>query len=255
MKSTQDSRSDIKLNAEHYTQHSATQYGLAHEWIDAFPLQGNEQILDVGCGDGRITAELAHLVPKGAVLGIDSSPAMITHAKHQFQISNLSFQQIRAEEFESIKQFDLILCVNVLHWLRNPEKAVAKMVAHLAPKGTLYLLTYPQESPYWTFLSETLSHFKLPDTTRFLSTEKYTHLLQESGLQVSCQIEERTAHYTTEKDLINYIKGWLPCYVTLPSEFEHLFLLEAARRGRLHSTSTSSIELPYSKLTLECRKE
>lgn len=254
MKSTQDNRSDLKLDADHYVQHSAIQYGLAHEWIDTFPFQGNEQILDIGCGDGRITSELADLVPNGTVLGIDSSQEMITHAKGQFSKNNLSFQKVHAENFESQKKFDLIHCVNTLHWIRNPEKALAKMAAHLVPKGTLYLLTFPQESPYWTFLSETLRHFKIPETTRFLSAEKYKYLLEELGLNVSYQIEERTADYATEIDLINYLKGWLPCYVKLPVDLEHLFLLEAARRGRLHSASRSSIALPYSKLTLDCKK-
>ncbi|PJD96722.1 MAG: hypothetical protein CK425_05105 [Parachlamydia sp.] len=45
-------------------------------------LKGNEHILDVGCGDGKITADLSKFVPSGSVIGIDPSLAMLAWAKN-----------------------------------------------------------------------------------------------------------------------------------------------------------------------------
>jgi trans-aconitate 2-methyltransferase len=57
-------------------------------------LQGNESILNVGCGDGKITADFAESFPSSRVIGIDSSPEMIDYAQQTYptsQYSNLSF--------------------------------------------------------------------------------------------------------------------------------------------------------------------
>ena len=64
-------------------------------------LRGDEHILDVGCGDGKVTAEIARAVPRGSVVGIDASPEMIAVRAQSFsagQISNLEFQVMDARK-------------------------------------------------------------------------------------------------------------------------------------------------------------
>ena len=58
--------------------------------IAQLKLKGDERILDIGCGDGKITAEISSLVPNGSVLGIDSEPDMIKFALSKFSTSNFS---------------------------------------------------------------------------------------------------------------------------------------------------------------------
>ena len=70
-------------NPADYRAHSGTQNALAMELVDALRLRGDESILDIGCGDGRVTTELARRVPHGSFLGIDSSDAMIELALSQ----------------------------------------------------------------------------------------------------------------------------------------------------------------------------
>jgi ubiquinone/menaquinone biosynthesis C-methylase UbiE len=55
----------------------------------ATPSARDEHILDVGCGDGKVTAELARAVPKGSVTGIDASPEMIRFARKTFPPANI----------------------------------------------------------------------------------------------------------------------------------------------------------------------
>jgi len=71
-------------NAAEYAANSAVQLSWAREVIARLHLQGQEHILDVGCGDGKITAELARAVPHGRVLGVDASPEMIAFAQKTF---------------------------------------------------------------------------------------------------------------------------------------------------------------------------
>jgi trans-aconitate methyltransferase len=53
-----------------YHKYSYPQYAFALALVERLRLQGTERILDLGCGDGKVTAELAARVPHGSALGI-----------------------------------------------------------------------------------------------------------------------------------------------------------------------------------------
>ena len=64
-------------NAELYRERSSLQQAMAAEVLQALELKGSERVLDVGCGEGRITVEIARRVPNGSVVGVDASSNMI----------------------------------------------------------------------------------------------------------------------------------------------------------------------------------
>jgi SAM-dependent methyltransferase len=73
-----------KWNPEVYEKSSSTQKKWAEEVISKIQIKGNERVLDIGCGDGKITAYIASLVPEGSVVGIDNSAEMISFAQSKF---------------------------------------------------------------------------------------------------------------------------------------------------------------------------
>ena len=90
-----------------------------------------ERILDVGCGTGHLTADIA---AKGAsTLGIDASPAMIAQARQNFP--KLSFQLVDAAEFQSEPVFDAVFSNAALHWMMNPDRVAAAVARALKPGG------------------------------------------------------------------------------------------------------------------------
>src|ERR1041385_2376958 len=76
--------SKIIWSAADYAANSVVQQTWAREVISKLKLRGVERILDVGCGDGKVTAELARAVSKGSAVGIDASPQMIEFANRAF---------------------------------------------------------------------------------------------------------------------------------------------------------------------------
>lgn len=79
-----------------YMKSSSPQKRWAEELISKIPIRGDERVLDIGCGDGKITAWISRLVPRGSVVGLDSSREMISFARSQFPAEewpNLHFQQ------------------------------------------------------------------------------------------------------------------------------------------------------------------
>jgi trans-aconitate 2-methyltransferase len=88
----------VVWSAADYASNSKVQQKWAHELITKLKLHGGERILDVGCGDGKITAEIARAVPQGEAVGVDASPQMIEFAEKAFQLSNLNFRVVDARQ-------------------------------------------------------------------------------------------------------------------------------------------------------------
>ena len=78
-----------------YSQNSDFQFSRALKLISDHTFTGDESVLDVGCGDGKISVELAKRVPRGKVLGTDFSADMISHAKVMHKVPNLELLSTR----------------------------------------------------------------------------------------------------------------------------------------------------------------
>jgi trans-aconitate methyltransferase len=97
-----------RWNAADYAANSAVQQTWARELIAQLQLRGDEHVLDVGCGDGKVSDEIARLVPRGSVVGIDASPQMIEFAQKTFppsDISNLTFRVCDARKISTAAWF------------------------------------------------------------------------------------------------------------------------------------------------------
>lgn len=90
-----------------------------------------ERILDVGCGTGQLTAEMAQ---RGAhVVGLDMSTDMLAEALKNFP--SLTFVLGDAASFDFAEPFDAVFSNAALHWVRNAEGAVASIARALGPGG------------------------------------------------------------------------------------------------------------------------
>ena len=82
--------------------------------------RSGERILDLGCGTGQLTAEIA---ASGAqVVGLDGSPEMLGQARQNYP--NLKFVLADAASFRFEESFDAVFSNAALHWVKNAEAAV-----------------------------------------------------------------------------------------------------------------------------------
>ena len=125
-----------------YERHSAAQASWARDCLARLRLRGDERVLDIGCGDGRISAELAALASSGTVLGVDSSPEMIAYARERHPSAlraNLDFAVADARSLTFAAQFDLIVSFNCLHWVLDQPAVLDGISRALTPGGRMFL--------------------------------------------------------------------------------------------------------------------
>jgi trans-aconitate methyltransferase len=127
-------------NPADYARHSRGQELWARELLWSLNMQPHQSILDVGCGDGRMTSGIAKLVPAGRAVGIDRSTEMVEFAAQHFPASrfpNLSFQAADAAALPFRSEFDVVYSSAALHWVRDHRSGAGWNRPQLAAGWTL----------------------------------------------------------------------------------------------------------------------
>src|SRR5690606_12219567 len=108
-------------------------------------------VLDVGCGTGSISKDIATVVGKsGKVTGIDNTEKFIESGKATYKsVENLELIHCDLFDFETDQKFDLIVSARTLQWLSNPKEALLKMKSLLKPNGRISILDYNHNNLEW----------------------------------------------------------------------------------------------------------
>lgn len=227
-----------KWDPTDYAAHSSGQFTWAQELIDKLNLGGDESILDLGCGDGKVTALLAGQVPDGSVIGVDSSTSMVALARERFPPStnpNLTFKVMDATYLTFQNQFDIVFSNAVLHWIPD-HLAVLKGIYHsLRPGGNALLqmggkgnaagiLAVLNQLMFQDAWRPYFQNFILPYS--FYGLEEYGRWLPLSGL-TTLRVElipKMMAHHG-EDALAGWIRTtWLPYLERLPTGLRETFI-------------------------------
>lgn len=134
-------------DAQKYNEVDSLQKWLADKHLANLELDGTERVLDIGCGEGKISAEVAQRLPDGSVLGIDRSTRMISFARSHFprtERPNLGFEIADAAALLYRDEFDLVLSFNALHWVHDQDAVLRGIRAALKGSGRTFLQLVPQ---------------------------------------------------------------------------------------------------------------
>ncbi len=231
-------------NAEDYAKNSANQYAWAQELIPKLNLQGNEAVLDIGCGDGKITAQIAKTLPHGRIIGIDNSQEMITLAQTLFPLNdypNLGFQLMDAKNFVLQEIFDRAFSNAALHWITNQSavlfcvekclKSGGKILFQMGGKGNaneiIAIFDRMTEEEAW---QQFFVGFKLP--YGFFDEQEYTGFLQKADLKpLRVELFPRDMKLKGAEGLAGWVRTtWMPFTEKLPEELKAKFVDELVAR-------------------------
>lgn len=227
--------------ASFYHYNSQQQWNVAYEALKTIIFKGDEQILDIGCGSGKITANLAGRVSTGSILGLDLSHGMIEFAQKTYApfYSNLSFIESDILEFNSTSQFDLIFSASSLHWVSDQQFLLTKVYDLLKDKGTI-LFTIPcspsleitaifqdiaSQSTWKDYLKN------LPQPRHKFNSEEYFLLLEQTGFHaIEVTQVPFTYFFETKREFADWFAAFSPMLFSIPKEMHEMFLMSLVDR-------------------------
>lgn len=128
---------NFEFDGEKYRKASKHQKEWGNSLIAQMQLKGNEKIIDLGCGNGELTEQLALQVPSGTVLGVDASHGMIQAAKKTGK-SNLRYLQMDINDMDFKEEFDIIFSNAALHWIKDHALLLQHSFQALKSGGRIY---------------------------------------------------------------------------------------------------------------------
>jgi SAM-dependent methyltransferase len=192
--------------------------------ISGFELPHQADILDVGCGDGLFFEALSKF---GKPFGVEPDEALLSNAKWRDNIYNVSFD----ENFQTDRQFDLILMLDVLEHLDMDSAALQKSVNLLKPNGKI-LATVPALMSAWT------AHDDVNHHRRRYKRSEFEAIFRSAGLTVTfCRyyfvwtyfpkfilgLKERVLGVSTSEVQTHIPPKRVNALITSLSYFEHRF--------------------------------
>lgn len=152
------------------------------EWgegiISEFSFKGSESILDLGCGEGRLTAALADCVPEGSVVGIDASTNMIATAQKTYKKTNLAFELFDIDCIEYKEKFDLVFSNAALHWVTDHHKLLGNIFKALK-NGGIVRFNFAGDGNCSNFFRVVKKVIKMPEYKEFFINFKWPWFMPE----------------------------------------------------------------------------
>ncbi|MDA8099494.1 MAG: methyltransferase domain-containing protein [Nitrospiraceae bacterium] len=250
----------MKWDAQKYDAVKAPQIDAGRELIALARVRENDDILDLGCGTGKLTADLARLASKGSVTGVDPSEEMLGKAKDVSNITgNMRLVKAAAEDLSFDSAFDLVFSNSAMQWVKEQSRAV--QAAHRSlKKGGRIAFQLPARDFCPAFFSGVETAVSDLGYERFFEgwqspwyfpgQREYAHLLANAGF---ASVDVFPRQYELVFSTVNDVTAWWssaglrPYLASLP-ETAHPYFLEAFGESFERRRTEKGIEFNFTRL-------
>jgi trans-aconitate 2-methyltransferase len=168
-------------------------------------------VVDLGCGDGRLTALAHQSLGAASTVGIDSSPAMLAAAPTG---DGLSFELGDIGKWAPPASYDIVLSNAALHWVPDHRAVLGRWRAALRPGGQLAVqLPANADHPSHTAVAEVADDLGLtiepdPVAVNVLRPEEYAAILDDLGaVEQHVRLQVFVHHLPASADIVEWVKG------------------------------------------------
>lgn len=229
-------------NPDQYHKFQAERSAPFFDLLKLVHIRPNLQIVDLGCGTGELTKQLADTLPNSSVLGLNSSHEMLEKAK-QYASPNLRFEY--GDQTELSSAWDVIFSNAALQWSENHQDLIPALFGRLRNRGQL-AVQVPSNHLH-------ISHQLIRDTAKkepfrsalqgynrqspVLSIEAYTEILFRCGGQHIVIFEKVYPHILEDADaVLEWIMGTaLVPYLERLGEYKEPFIETIREKVKKHS--------------------
>lgn len=253
--------------AQFYSENSKMQTSLADKIItQELIIKGNEIILDVGCGEGKLTEIISEKLTSGSITGIDTDEYMIEYAKKHHLKPNIRYEVQDVHQITKEDTYDLITIFSAFHFFKNPNDVIYKLAKSLKKGGRIYIATYPAESPDWIYYKTALeSNIKwlthLEDSTydSIFSKENFFHSAKKNQLIIiKSEIENKNFICKDIDEFKAFVKGWIGWFVPKMPECEiNSYIETIVEQGKkqFKYDQYNNLYVPYSTILVVMEKK
>ena len=138
--SSPDGRRPTEWDAASYHRLSAPQFSWGSQVLDHLRLNGDETVIDAGCGTGRLTAGLLERLPRGRVVVVDLSQNMLAEARSHLTPrfgGQVKFVRADLAALPFDESFDCVFSTAAFHWVPDHPRLFFSLFASLKPGGWL----------------------------------------------------------------------------------------------------------------------
>jgi trans-aconitate 2-methyltransferase len=257
----------MRWDAKLYDSVVSPQTDAGRRLVEMAKVGAEENILDLGCGTGTLTCELASRAQWGTVMGLDPSPEMIEQTGQKlesFTNVNLVMKDARDMKFEG--SFDLVFSSSVLQWIMDQENVLKRMHNALKPGGRVAIQIIEKDffPELGRYAKEAISEigaesfFEAGSPKWYMPTrEEYEALLIScgfSGAEVS--LWEQKYVFRSVNDVLTWLSsaGLRPFLARLPEHEPERFKYASAMRFENQRT-LRGIEIVMRRLFAVAQKE
>lgn len=216
-------------NTELYQSSHAFVWEFGRDLLNMLLPKPGERILDVGCGTGQLTVDIAKAGAE--VIGLDVSQQMIKAARQNYPDLRFEVADIAATNYAG--EFDAVFSNAALHWVKNQESAITAIARALKPGGRLVFEMGCRGNirHIWIATMQALAEMGVKDPEElspwfYPSIGEYAPMLESRGLLVTFAVlfDRPTPLEGGERGLRN----WLDMFGTFASH-----VLSAKQREEL----------------------
>jgi trans-aconitate methyltransferase len=248
-----------KWNAGLYDAKHAFVWEKAKGVVQLLAAKSGERILDLGCGTGTLTAEIAAC---GAhVVGVDRSPEMIGEARKKFPAMQFEVCDARSLPFSG--EFDAVFSNAALHWIPDADRVV-QGVSHALRPGGRFVAEFGGKGNVQhvvTAIETADAEFGISangaNPWYYPSVAQYASLLEKHGLEVreAALFERPTKLEDSERGLEVWITMFGETFLQrVPPHQRNNFLRAVERAARPALWKTDHWELDYRRLRIAAWK-
>ena len=240
-------RTQHRWDAKQYAQNSSPQFKNAIKEIYLLDLKGDESVLDIGCGTGKLADFiLKKYLPTGTVNGIDASAEQVLLAQQLYAPNpNLSFEQANILTYEPSRQYDAAVSFWVLHWVKDYEQVLRTIFNALKPGGKA-LIGHLAEHDL-TFIKEAKKLMKQEQWKQYcekyefpiysLSLEKITQAARSVGFNIDylqlTKNSDNAAHFKNANEYQHFYQA-VPMASCIPQDQQEAFFRQVTAQALPH---------------------
>jgi trans-aconitate 2-methyltransferase len=201
-------------DARTYDRVSGPQAEWSRAIIDRLALRGDETVLDAGCGSGRVTEALLERLPRGRVIAVDGSAAMIEQARERLDPARATLIHSDLLALDLDEEADAVFSNAVFHWLRDHRSLFGVLHSALRPGGRLEAQCGGEGNVAGFFAAmEPIAarapyreHLEGFAPTHFAAPPETEALLAEAGFEdISCNLESRPTRPDEPREFVRAV--------------------------------------------------